>query len=75
MVSCMNDKVDIFVEDAYKEINDRLTFASFLKGKENLRKELNVLADDVTKKYGLRPEEKLQLQQKVLKTYPELGHL
>lgn len=66
------NEIDIFVEDAVKEVNNRLTIKSFLKGKENLRKEINNLVNEVTIKYGLRPEEKFQLQQEILKLYPEL---
>ena len=66
------NKLDIFVEDALKEINNKLTIKSFLKGKENLRKEINTLINDATIKYGLRPEEKFQLQREILKLYPEL---
>lgn len=69
------NKLDIFVEDALKEVNNRLTVKSFLKGKENLRKEINVLINEVTYKYGLRPEEKFQLQQEILKKYSELEYL
>lgn len=69
------NKLDIFVEDALKEVNSRLNIKSFLKGKENLRKELNTLINESTIKYGLRLEEKFQLQQEILKLYPELKYL
>lgn len=69
------NELDIFVEDAIKEVNNKLSVMSFLKGKENVRKEINILIDEMTIKYGLRPEEKFQVQQEILKTYPELRYL
>lgn len=60
--------MDIFIEDANKEIWNRLTLSSFFS-RERLRKDVNRLYDDVVIKYGLRPEETKQLKEIILKDF------
>lgn len=60
--------MDIFIEDANKEIWNRLTLSSFFS-RERLRKDVHRLYDDVVIKYGLRPEETKQLKEIILKDF------
>lgn len=60
--------MDIFIEDANKEIWNRLTLSSFFS-RERLRKDVNRLYNDVVIKYGLRPEETKQLKEIILKDF------
>lgn len=61
--------LDVFIQDAIKEINNRLNIFSVLKGVTNFKRELTEYYNDASYKYGLNEREKTQLKEEIYRIY------